>query len=271
MCVFLTVAGQQSKHCCLDDKHRYFDEERPIMHSLKRLSLTALALIAAALLFTAPSYATPIPLKTANLNAPGDKLLTVDTHTGLEFLDPAVTSGLTYNEIGASSFVTKLGFRFATTSELQEFLSDGGITNSSGNFNTTDEAAVENLLSNFIGQTITGPITLPPAGGGMISDGIYGFTNDPGVPSGQFNVAGLDYQSAALGEAPQDQARTILNLISFHGDKLPPNPGGNGINGSIVGGFLVRSVPVPEPSSIGVMGLGSLLLLAGVGLRRRYG
>lgn len=239
------------------------------MRKLSRLPPSATVLAAAALLFTVPSYATP--LKTANLNTSGDNLLTVDTLTGLEFLDPAFTSGLTYNQIGASFVVTKQGFRFATTSELKQFLSDGGITNFSGNFNTTDEAAAKDLLTNFIGETITGPITLPPAGMKMISDGVYGFTSDPGVPPDLFNVAGLDYQSAALNEAPQNQARTILNLMSFPGDKLPPNPGGNGINGSIVGGFLVRSVPVPEPSSIGMLGFGTLLLLAGVGLRRRRG
>ena len=85
-----------------------------------------------------------------------------------------------------------------------------------------------------------------------------------GVQPGTFNVAGLDYQSAALGQAPQDQARAILNLIAFPGDALPPNPGGNGINGSIVGGFLVRPTAVPEPSALSLMGFG-LLMMAGIG------
>ena len=160
-----------------------------MMHS-NRLSFKAAlpALALTGLLFATPSYAAP--LQTADLNSSGDKMLTVDTNTGLEFLDPAVTSGLTYNQIGSSSFVANQGLQFATTNQFQQFLTDGGITNFTGNFNTTDEAAVKNLLTNFIGETITAPITLPPAGMRSISDGVYGFTADPGGATGDLQRRG---------------------------------------------------------------------------------
>ena len=62
----------------------------------------------------------------------GDKQLTVDTDTGLEWLDSADsgTEGKTYNEImsGYGGFTTTYGFRYATMQELQTLMLNAGIS-----------------------------------------------------------------------------------------------------------------------------------------------
>ncbi len=189
-------------------------------------------------------------------NNPGD--LTIDTNLNLEFLAPSATRGLTYNQILSSPFVTQNGFRVATVAEFEGLARDAGVTDFSGNFSTAAEPAVENLIS-FLGETIPGPITLPAPGFmADISNGFYGFAISPNTAPGFFNVAGADYQSAALGQAPQDQARVITELIQFAPGQQPP---------PIVGGFLVRTA-TPEPASFLAMGLG-LSLLAGFGVWRK--
>ncbi len=190
------------------------------------------------------------------LNQPGD--LTIDTNQNLEFLTPSATRGLTYNQILASPFVTQDGFRIATVAQFQQLATDAGVTDFSGRFTTADVAGVNTLIS-FLGQTIPGPITLPAPGfQAAIAEGFYGFAISPSTLPGFFNVAGADAQSAALGQAPQDQARLIPELIQFGPGQQPP---------PIVGGFLVRTA-TPEPASLGAMGLG-LATLLGLGIYRR--
>ena len=222
------------------------------------------ALLLVGSVLTMPSRAGS--LRTGDLNATGDQLLTIDTNTGLEFLDVSATVGLSYNQTLETSFVTQEGFRFATLDEFTQLLVDAGFTNFSGDFNTEDQAAAENLLENFLGETIPPgePFTLDAPGtrfDAVISDGFYSFvTNAPGTPAGLANVVGVDYQSAALGLAPQDQTRVILSLNQVPFDVPPP----------IAGGLLVRrSAAVPEPSSLLLLTLGGLSLGTLLVRRRR--
>lgn len=159
-------------------------------------------LIAAA---SAASLLTPAyggTLLKGTFNKPGD--LTIDPNQNLEFLAPSATQGLTYNGVLSSSFVTQDGFRVATVGEFEQLATDAGVSDFSGKFSTAAEPGVKNLIS-FLGETIPGEITLPvPGYMATISDGFYGFAISPNTPSGFVNVAGADYQSAALGEATQD-------------------------------------------------------------------
>ncbi|MGB1109219.1 MAG: hypothetical protein ACPG4N_02625 [Gammaproteobacteria bacterium] len=57
----------------------------------------------------------------------GDKLVTYDDSTGLEWLDMTATQGLGYSTVMASSYVTTYGFRYATLTELQGLYTGVGL------------------------------------------------------------------------------------------------------------------------------------------------
>ena len=180
--------------------------------------------------------------------------LTIDTNQNLEFLTPTATQGISYNDALATSYVTQDGFRTATLSEFEQLAADAGVSDLSGGFSAANIAGVQTLI-NSLGSTIPNPTTLP--NGVTIAAGFYAFLEAPGTPAGFINVSGADYQSAALGEAPQDQGRVIANFNQLPLDRAAP----------IAGTLLVRTA-TPEPTSLVTMGLG-ISLLAGLWMLRR--
>ena len=66
-------------------------------------------------------------LVTRHLLQPGDDLLTFDTSTRLLWLDLGATAGLSYNEALASTYVSSMGYRFATPNELVTLYTSAGI------------------------------------------------------------------------------------------------------------------------------------------------
>ena len=210
------------------------------------------ALAAGALLVPALAATAQAQLQAVDLNAPGDGLVTRDAAAGLEFLDITATANLSVNDALQTPFVTQQGFRFGTFAEFQTLLVDAGFTNFTGDFNTTDQAATENLLGNFIGETVGPDADFELGNSGVtISDGFYAFVDGSPFPdAGNNGVVGVDYQSAALGQAAQDQARVTLNFNQF-----PPT-----FNSPIAGTLLVRAVP--EPSGLLLLGGAGFGLLA---------
>jgi hypothetical protein len=63
-----------------------------------------------------------------DLFALDDALLTLDTDTGLEWLDLTETVGMTYGDVLASGFVTHLNFQYATANELTTLYNHAGGT-----------------------------------------------------------------------------------------------------------------------------------------------
>ncbi|MDA3920116.1 MAG: hypothetical protein PF501_05480 [Salinisphaera sp.] len=148
---------------------------------------------------------------------------------------------MSYNQIQQTNYVKRDVFRFANNHQLSQLFTDAGITNLTGSFDAANEPAIDNLVHNFIGSTVTAHrFTLPiPAFKAQVGDGNYGFSLASGTPSGQVNVAGLDYQSASGSPTGQERGRAVFNLTALPKNRAGLAPGGN--TKSIAGAYRVRS------------------------------
>ncbi len=171
-----------------------------------------------------------------DLAVPADGLITLDTGTGLEWLDLTATLGMSYNGAEASSFVTSDGFRHATQAEVQVlFLTAGFLTVDNMNNPANNPAAT--LLLDLVGCTqFCG--TINATGRGFADNVSPGFTTRP------------NYHTSGLGAGA-----AVLSLASADFDLLDATSGN----------FLVRAASLPEPSTALLIGLG-LVVAAG---RRR--
>jgi hypothetical protein len=219
-----------------------------------------------------PQFGTADTLQKADLNTSGDGLLTIDNNTGLDFLAPSATAGLSYDQTIASPFVQQQGFTVASAAQVQQLFRDAGITNFSGQFNTTDFNAVSGLVNAFLGSTIPSETTIPvPAFLATVAAGDYGLTLATGSTS---TVLGIDYQTAAESGTGQADARTILNFaalpLTTAGPTVPTTAGGSS---TPIGSFLVRpenANATPEPAGTALLGLALLGTMGLAGrLRRR--
>src|SRR6185369_2542606 len=77
------------------------------------------------LLLVFPAGATTLTER--DLFTSGDKLITYDPVTGLEWLDITATTGLSFVETQATPFYTDLGFTHASIEQIQTFLFDAGV------------------------------------------------------------------------------------------------------------------------------------------------
>ena len=114
-----------------------------------RLGLAAYAL--AAICLAAPAQAALIR---ADLFAPGDGLLTVDTHSGLEWLDVDQTVGLTFSQVvdeGAGGWI-ELGFRHANAAEISGLFAAAGIATLAAQLEAQNLAGAQ-LLLDLLGCT----------------------------------------------------------------------------------------------------------------------
>jgi hypothetical protein len=103
----------------------------------------------------------------------GDGLLTLDTATGLEWLDFSLTLGRSFNQTLASPYVLVYGFRFATETELRSLYATVGITQigeypspSAESVSLANAPGVLTLL-NLLGCTADCPPTGSPSPGGQ--------------------------------------------------------------------------------------------------------
>jgi hypothetical protein len=187
------------------------------------------------------SAAMATTLSSANLNAPGDGLLTRDSATLLEWLDVTATTGLSrldiLNDVGG--WITA-GFRLATRAEVFTLWSDHGFPVIDGSYDTANDPFFASFVA-LVGQTLNN---------GSV-EGVVGYSADSPGPGGAFIPQ-------VLHDLQADGDGTALILGGATGEATASN---------LVGSWLVREYTVAAPASLGMFGI-ALAGLA-VGVRRR--
>lgn len=176
----------------------------------------------------------------------GDGLLTLDTSTGLEWLDLSQTDAMSYNSVVAELGIGGLyeGFRYATSfgagSEFQSLLDSAAVTNTTGFPEPTTPDEVDRLI---VLQSLLGVVN---------STGLHALTD--------FTWDMLPNTHTALAlyylSEPTPQA-----LVTGGHDLSVSN------DAAIYSSFLVRSTSVPSPGTYSLVGLG-LLIITVLGLGR---
>lgn len=180
----------------------------------------------------------------------------LDTDTGLQWLTPQATMGLSYAQVSGSS-LTGLGYRYATAQDLVGLLGHAG-------FNTTPLTMTEGqqqssgdpsdlqalrALVGLLGNTTGHADPIPSNAYSNIL--IYGILADTS-PADGYLYAGAHYMATL-------DATTPSALVNIPGARFPTSDAN-------VGSFLVREVP--EPGTLGML-LAGLLTLCGARRFRR--
>ena len=183
----------------------------------------------------------------------GDRKLTVDTSSSLEWLDLTESTNLSMNEIlaGAGGFLD-MGFRYATTSEVSALFAEANITDTSGNAQEENAAAALDFIL------------------------LFGFTYQGSDSSGS-NTGTVGYH---LPDPLDASESTIASFVQYI---IPSNTGiGHGaamvelvfsgnrdLAKSTEGSFLVRETTVvPIPAAFWLFGSG-LLGLIGIARKKK--
>jgi hypothetical protein len=223
-----------------------------------RYSPIGLAVICVAILLLALA---PASAKAAfvieNDSVFGASSVVLDTTTGLYWLKPTETVGLTFSTVQADIAAGQTGnFSYASASQVQALLSDAGITDFSNGVSAPSYAGASAIIS-ALGQTSGGPFTNGSYNGSYAQvAGLYAGNNEAYTiayqlnASGAFGCASVDCAETTVGNVPGNSIRPYgswLVATSLDSGNAPP--------------------PVPIPASVWLM----LSALAGLGLlpRRR--
>jgi hypothetical protein len=192
----------------------------------------------------------------------GDGLTTLDSMTGLQWLDVTETVGLSYGDVLISQYITDLSFRYASLQELTSLFDNAGGSgdylvprNSNGDYKGVPVA--ENYDAAMLLISLMG-CTSYLVGQACDSDdqdwhiGMYGEQ----VVNGVQNAAAVN----AFNNSP-----LYGNAGAIWLDAAESVPGRTTID---FGSYLVRINPVPVPGAIWLFGTGPLGLI-GFSKRRK--
>ncbi len=207
------------------------------LRSIKLVAAGLYMAVAAIGLTASPAHALLIE---GDLNAVGDKLITLDTVTGLEWLDVTATLALSYDAAELTPFVTSQGFRHADLTEVSTLYTNAGVTDQTGVFAATNFLGAQELLSK-LGCTFA--CAWAPFLEGW-ADLVPFHVSSPADP-----FLMIDLGTSTAG---------VFGFFPW---------GAKDTGNSVVGNYLVRAAPVTEPSSMALL-VGGLIAVAGFRRRR---
>jgi len=177
---------------------------------------------------------------------------TIDTGTGLEWLDITLTVGQSYNDVLASSFVTTDGYQYATEAEVEQLFTNAGGTPTPGPAYLPSNIAPAQLLLDLMGCT-SYLIGVPCDGAGEDwAPAMWG-------SSSEYIALIDDRWNLPEYIVPGGHAGVLTTRSFIHGDDSTSYR-------ADVGSFLVRTSAIPIPAAVWLFGSG---LLGLVGMARR--
>lgn len=203
----------------------------------------------------------PPPVKAAfvveNDSVYGASSVVLDTSTGLYWVKPSETLGLTFSAVQANIAAGLTGsFSYASASQVQALFSDAGITDFSNGVSASSYAGASAIISAF-GETSGGPFTNGSYNGSYTQvAGLYAGNNEAYTiayqlnASGAFGCASVDCAETTVGNVPGNSVRPYGSWLvgtSLDSGSAPP--------------------PVPIPASLWLM-LSALAGLGSLGHRR---